>query len=154
VTLTNLPMDYDIKLYNANGSEIGSSHNSGTTIESLSYNKSTAAASYYVQVFGHNNAAYSATTCYTLRVATSNVNQMVDAEGNDGWVANEGLNGGSELSVYPNPAKEHLSIRFFVDEDGTSKASITDLVGRIVWQQDVSVQEGVNTIELPLSDYQ
>ena len=67
VTLTNLPLDYDLELYNAGGTLLFSSTQASTTAETITYNGAPA-ATYYVKVYGYNgNTSASA---YTLRVAT------------------------------------------------------------------------------------
>ncbi|MBS1609598.1 MAG: M4 family metallopeptidase, partial [Bacteroidetes bacterium] len=65
VTLTNLPADYDVRLYNSNGTQLAASQNAGTTSETITRN-ATNAATYYLQVYGYNKA--NSTSCYTLRV--------------------------------------------------------------------------------------
>ncbi|ARU59742.1 hypothetical protein CBW65_00785 [Tumebacillus avium] len=65
VTLTNLPGDYDLYLYNSAGTEVAKSWNSGTSNESISYN-STASGTYYVKVVGYNGAM-SNSVAYALK---------------------------------------------------------------------------------------
>jgi hypothetical protein len=69
ITLTNLPGDYDIILYNSAGTEIKRSENGGTTSETIT-NNNTAAGTYYVKVFGYNGAM-STTVCYTLNIGAT-----------------------------------------------------------------------------------
>ncbi|RTQ47817.1 hypothetical protein EJV47_18025 [Hymenobacter gummosus] len=79
VTLTNLPFDYELELYNASGTLLYSSTNSGTTAETITYNGAPAAA-YYVKVYGYNGATSNA-TAYTLRVSTQSVAWRAAATG-------------------------------------------------------------------------
>ncbi|GFZ34448.1 hypothetical protein CSC2_49740 [Clostridium zeae] len=65
ISLTNLPKDYDLTLYDANGNYIDYSENSGTTSETLT--DTLSAGTYYIQVVGYNGA-YSTTTPYKLTV--------------------------------------------------------------------------------------
>lgn len=65
ISLSNLPGDYDIYLYNQSGTQLASSLKAGTTSESISYN-STAAGNYYVKIIGYNGAM-STTTAYALQ---------------------------------------------------------------------------------------
>lgn len=69
ITLTNLPGDYDIILYNSAGTEIKRSENAGTTSETIT-NANTAAGTYYVKVFGYNGAM-STTVCYALNIGAT-----------------------------------------------------------------------------------
>lgn len=68
ISLSNLPFDYDLELYNAGGTLLYSSTNSSTTAEQIIYNAAPA-ATYYVKVYGYNGN-FSSTTAYTLRVST------------------------------------------------------------------------------------
>jgi hypothetical protein len=65
LSLTNLPGDYDIYLYNSAGSLVAFSENAGTTSESVSYN-ATSTGTYYVEVFGYNGAM-STTQAYAMQ---------------------------------------------------------------------------------------
>ena len=71
ITLTNLPFDYELQLYNAAGTLLFSSTSPSTTAETIIYNNAPA-ATYYVKVYGYNGAT-SNTTAYTLRVSTQAV---------------------------------------------------------------------------------
>lgn len=64
VTLSNLPKDYDLYLYNANGSKLKSSTRGSTYSESVSY-KTSSAGYYYIKVVGYRS--YSTTSPYTLK---------------------------------------------------------------------------------------
>jgi hypothetical protein len=67
ITLTTLPLDYDIRLYSSNGTtQLAISQNGGTSSETIS--RTYTAGTYYIRVYGYNNAN-NATNCYTLRVA-------------------------------------------------------------------------------------
>jgi bacillolysin len=155
VTISNLPADYDLRLYDNKGKQIGVSQNTGTASESISYNLSNGAANYYVQVGGYNGAT--STSCYNLYVATSSVNQLIDdndaeqnatiSKGNEELLDNEGI------LVFPNPAKEKIMVQLSLEAAGTITLSITDFVGRVVMQQSLSLQAGSNTITLPLAKY-
>lgn len=67
VWLTTLPANYDLAVFNSSGAQIGISKNKGPKNESVSL--MVEAGIYYVKVFPAGNAN-SATSCYTLRVAT------------------------------------------------------------------------------------
>ncbi|WP_400190204.1 N-acetylmuramoyl-L-alanine amidase [Hymenobacter sp. B81] len=70
ITLTTLPADYELELYNAAGTLLYNSTNPSTTAETITYNGAPA-ATYYVRVYGYNGATSS--SAYTLRVATQSV---------------------------------------------------------------------------------
>jgi hypothetical protein len=71
VTLTNLPLDYDVFLYK-NNVLVGSSENDGTTAEQIILNTGTAGV-YKVKVIGYNGV-FSASNCYKLKAQIGSVN--------------------------------------------------------------------------------
>ncbi len=99
VTLTNLPADYDLRLYR-NNSQVGISQNDGTASETINY--TATANTYYARVYGYNNAN-NASQCYTLRVS------LGTASVNDNGLVNS-QSGKAVLALFPNPAKQRLSI--------------------------------------------
>ncbi|MCD6413205.1 MAG: carboxypeptidase regulatory-like domain-containing protein [Elusimicrobia bacterium] len=70
VSLTSLPFDYNIRLYDSGEVEISSSVSTGTADEQLVKFLDTP-ATYYVKVEGYNVDAYSSTDTYSLRVSFS-----------------------------------------------------------------------------------
>lgn len=68
VTLTGLPADYDLYLYNSAGTLLYKSENGSTTSETLKYNAAPV-ATYYVLVKGYNGA--NSPTCYTVNASIS-----------------------------------------------------------------------------------
>ncbi|HEU4963237.1 MAG TPA: M4 family metallopeptidase [Bacilli bacterium] len=64
LSLTNLPGDYDLYLYNSAGTELTKSWNGGTTSESISYN-ATATGTYYAKVVGYNGV--NSSSAYALK---------------------------------------------------------------------------------------
>lgn len=115
VSLTTLPADYDLKLLNSAGTQVGISQNGSTTSESISY--TAAAGTYYAQVYGYNKA-YNATNCYTLKV------QLGTAARTDVI-----LTASNDISIYPNPVYNELKINMGKNNE-TVNASITDMFGR------------------------
>lgn len=95
-TLTTLPKDYDLILYNSAQTQVAISQNSSTTSESISYTVSP--GTYYAKVFGFNRAR-STTVCYTLRITT-------------GTAAKSGVEiaANSFDRLYPNPTQSVLNI--------------------------------------------
>ena len=64
ITLTSIPFDYDLKLYNSSGTQLGVSENGNTTNESITYTNA-AVGTYYVYVYGWNGAN-DRNDCYIL----------------------------------------------------------------------------------------
>lgn len=64
ISLTNLPADYDLYLYNSAGTQVAKSENGSTTSETITY--TAAIGTYYVKVIGYSGAK-STTTKYALK---------------------------------------------------------------------------------------
>ena len=108
ISLSNLPQDYDIKLYKSNGVVVALSQKGGTENETITYNTGNVnGGTYYVRVYGYNGA-YTSGNCYTLKVETS-ANSFKEE------VMEESSK--SEINFYPNPASEvfaaEISISLF-----------------------------------------
>lgn len=144
LSLTNLPADYDVKLYNSSGSTLATSQNGSTTAESIVRN-ATAAATYYVQVYGYGGV--SSTSCYTLQVSTSGTNFFGDGQGLMASTKPAFEEGGS-FGVYPNPAKDKLTLYVNAEESSYGQITMTDALGRAVVRQTAQIQKGMNTISL------
>ncbi len=118
LTLTTLPADYDLKLLNSAGTQVGISQAGGTSSESISY--TAAAGTYYAQVFGYNGAN-NAATCYTLKVAL-------------GTASKSGLSatGNAVIKIYPNPVSDILNISVLGEISSKSQFEIIDGKGATV----------------------
>lgn len=143
VTLTNLPADYDMRLYNLSGTQLGSSSNTGTASESITYNTATLGAQYYLQVFGYNGA-FNATQCYTLTVQTSASNLRMEAI--------TGLQK-EDLTISPNPASEKINIEYNGFEGEKSIINIYSPLGQKVATQTQNNLNGLNNMSFNLSQY-
>jgi Zn-dependent metalloprotease len=145
VTLTNLPADYDLKLYNNNGTLLAVSQNGSTVSETITRN-ATSAANYYIQVYGYAGA-YSP-NCYTFRVSTSGTNFFGGST--------EGIVSGfkpdidelNSVTVYPNPVRNKLTLYVNAENEIHTELSMIDITGRLLFKQPVQIQKGANTISV------
>ena len=146
VTLTNLPADYDVRLYNSNGTQLGVSQNGGTTSETITRNTNNV-ATYYVQVYGYNGA--SSTSCYTLRVSTSGTN-FFGGDNTEGIMGSfkPDLEQVNSFAVYPNPVKNKLTVYVNAENSSRTELSMIDITGRTLLKQPVQINKGVNTISV------
>lgn len=127
IQLTGLPADYDVILYNASGTQLASSANSGTSSELIKYNTATAGATYLVRVKGYNSA-FNASTCYTLTVNSASTNYKED--GTEISAPKELLNG---MIVAPNPTSDgKVNIELTEAIEGSYDLMIIDASGRVV----------------------
>lgn len=148
VTLTNLVADYDLKLYKGTSTLIGTSQNGGTTSESLIYNTTSTATTYYAYVYGYGGA-FSATSCYTLRAeisSTSFARLSGETEVDESMIT-EGA-----LSVYPNPSNGTLNIRLQPEADLTQTITVYNQLGQEVDSYEVSFTKEQPAVEIRMND--
>jgi hypothetical protein len=145
ITLTNLPADYDIRLYNSSLSQLAISQNGGTTSETIIRN-STGAATYYLRVYGYNGV-FNTTLCYNLRVNASATNFRLDGSAEEEVLIDPELN---TLTVYPNPAREVINGIFNASQPSTANLRVYDMVGRTVRELPMEIIEGLNKFTVDL----
>ena len=59
----------------------------------------------------------------------------------------------SQISLYPNPANSQVSLNYASSKgQGNSQLTVYDVLGRVVLQQAVVVQEGPNQMNVPLTN--
>lgn len=145
VTLSNLPADYDMRLYSSNGTtQIGISQLSGTVNEVIKYNTATTGSTYYVYVYGYNGA-FNASNCYTLNISTSATSFKESAPSD--------LNNKPELDIYPNPANEAMMVRYFMMANQPVIARVYNTLGQMVFNhQSISTQDGENILKIPVQE--
>ncbi len=142
ITLTNLPFDYDLSLYNAAGTLIGSSAAGGTTNESIIYNTSVVGA-YYIRVIGYNSV-FSTSVCYKLRAAISGTTKATRVRSAENKIE-------SIVTISPNPALSKITISYSAGRSVTEQLIITDVFGRKVYTTTINTKSGHNAqgIDLP-----
>ncbi len=145
ITLTNLPADYDIRLYNSSLTQLAISQNGSTTSETITRN-TTSAGTYYIRVYGYNGA-YSTTKCYSLRVNVgSSTFRTIDSPQEVNPVAV------NQFVVYPNPAHESINAEFNSPTAEIIHVRIFDIMGKSAIVNEMSVNEGNNKFNFDLSE--
>lgn len=144
VTLTNLPVDFDLKLYNSAGTLLKTSANAGTTAESAIYNNG-AVGTYYVQVYGYNGA--NSATCYTLNATIGSTTfRLGTEEGDASDLGNDGF------SVYPNPVSGMATLHIPMDEIAEVGINVFDLNGRKVLVHSALLSKESGDVSLDMSN--
>jgi len=146
VSLSTLPANYNLKLLNSGGTQVGSSAKSGTTAESIAY--TAAAGTYYAQVYPNNNSTFNSTSCYTLKITTGTAARSA-------VVAKETVNGDPvrKMIIYPNPADQALNIEHSW-LSGSADLSIVNMQGKRLISRTVEGSATVLDIsELPRGLY-
>ena len=142
LTLTTLPADYDLKLLNNAGTQVGISQNGSTTSETISY--TAAAGVYYAQVYGYSNAN-NATSCYTLKVTLGTATRGIE---NIPLYSSKKM-----MSVFPNPVQDKLNINL-TGYEGISEIRLIDLNGRTLEvNRTASVNSHLDFAKLPKGMY-
>ncbi|MCW3464163.1 pre-peptidase C-terminal domain-containing protein [Chitinophaga nivalis] len=145
ITLTNLPGDYDVILYNNAGTELGRSANASTSDERIVYNNG-AVGNYYIQVFGYSGAN-STTKCYKLLAATSSTPKQAPPASKNSKDEKAGRAG---ITVYPVPATDRVYVEFNSNKNELQRVTISDISGKVLYNQQHSVLNGYNRLEVGL----
>ncbi len=148
ISLTNLPKNYKLQLYNSSAKLLSTSNNSGTTDETIVLS-STQAATFGVVVSGSTATDFDATNCYTLRVSSDNgalkevpVTQLKTTEA-------MGSNG---ISIYPQPSASVTSIRFGNEWKGSAQLTITNSLGKTITTRKINTENRL--YQLDVSSFQ
>ncbi len=137
VTLTNVPFDYDLKLYKSSGGLLATSQNGGTTSEGIKYNNAPV-GTYYARVYGYNGA-YSATQCYTLTASISNVAFREEQQQDNNLKANTDI----QYNIFPNPSTGLVNIEMNLsDMMSAVNIRVFDLLGNVLKTTDLIDVEG------------
>lgn len=148
IDLTNLPADYDLKLYRGT-TLVGTSQNTGTTAEQLIYNY-TAAATYTVYVYGYNSA-FNASSCYTLRASVGSTNFRT-IEGLETSEENV-ITIEKEVNIFPNPVSGVATLAIESAKPSTAEVMVFDLNGQVVFKQARQLDNPMNELELDFTDH-
>jgi hypothetical protein len=135
VTLSNLPADYDLRLYNSAGTLLSTSANGGNAVEQIKYNNAPV-GTYYIRVYGYNGV-FNATACYTLRADIASI-AFKQQEGADEFSSlNE-----SVLELFPNPTNDGLFYVTMDNEDvGIGLVTLTDASGKVIQKLPITKDE-------------
>lgn len=62
------------------------------------------------------------------------------------------LNAPEEVAIYPNPTNDIVNITYDLSEGGLNKVKITDMQGRVVFNETIQAISGFNKVLIDLSD--
>ncbi len=144
VDLTNLPFDYDLKLYRST-SLLATSELAGIASEQIIYNTSTVSTAYKAYVYGYGGA-FSNSVCYSLQVSLSSSNWRTDGS-TDGQTQEieiplEVID--AAFGMFPNPAANQLTVEVPMEADANVQVAILDPSGRAAMQQHRTLSKGDN----------
>ncbi|MFI5173085.1 MAG: T9SS type A sorting domain-containing protein, partial [Chitinophagales bacterium] len=102
----------------------------------------------YVRVYGYNGA-FSTSQCYKLRInARSSAWRLEQPMSNAN--KDELIN---SIVAIPNPSSTQTTFEFLADMPGTALIKIADMTGRIVYNSNYEVEEGINNWNMDVSDF-
>lgn len=153
ITLTTLPANYTLALWNSAGSRLVRSQNAGTANETIT--RTVTAGTYYVQVVGATNATINATNCYTLRVALGTAARPTATTNASfvqvGEVEIDEAN--PESRIFPNPVTNILKVSL-AGLDGPSDVTLMNgNGGKITTNKNVEHSTEFNVANLPKGMY-
>jgi len=69
------------------------------------------------------------------------------------WIDHTGISNNyiSGMKMYPNPASESVNVTFSSEESAEGVISVMNLMGQMVYNENVSVHEGYNMVTLPVN---
>jgi hypothetical protein len=141
LTLTTLPLNYNLRLVNSAGTVLVTSQNTGTTSETINYTATVGI--YYARVYATNASTFSATSCYTLKVA------LGTAAAPEQIITTKGL-----IKIYPNPVSNILNVSVLGEITNRSTLDIVDVTGAVVMSQKmINNPQALNISSLPRGTY-
>ena len=120
-------MDYDLKIYNSSGTQIGSG-TSTTANETVTLNNQ-AAGTYYVYIYGYNGA--NSATCYTITATVTPVSagcqSSYDNSTNGTYSGAAQIPLNTDVHGLINPKSENDYYRFVITTGGTATITLSTL---------------------------
>jgi hypothetical protein len=144
IVMTDLPFDYDVRIYNSRQQLVGTSNRKDKSDEKIILNNAPM-DNYYVRVYsalGSSNVQ-----CYNL---TANVaeNIFTREDNSENFEAQKPT---EKLQVFPNPASETINIELEVTVENTAQLFLMDLTGKIVYQKQMEVSPTNNIFKLDIT---
>lgn len=146
VSLTNMPADYDMKIYNSNGVQVFSSQNGRLQGEVVVSNNSSIPATYTIRVLGYNGK-FDPTNCYRLFVETSNSDFKVETSSSIDDASKP------QIVYYPNPAYSQLTTEIYSQGNKDVQCTIYNSMGRPVFSKLITTTNGLNTLNVNVDGY-
>lgn len=122
VTLENMYLDYDVKLFGANMQLLQVTQNSAGKTENLVFNANKAGV-YYIQIFGYNNT-FDKYECYKLSVYTSKIKYPILINNN------APIKEDFTFVLRPNPAQDIITVSTVLEDDKNVNWQIINITGK------------------------
>ncbi|MBA3649485.1 MAG: T9SS type A sorting domain-containing protein [Chitinophagales bacterium] len=142
LSLSELPIDADLFVYDGTGNELASAQNVQNISEQITLNTADSGI-YYILVKAGNTPDTANNDCYKLNITASN----------DIPLAITPLSSEEHFTLYPNPANKATVLQLQCDQLGFYSIQITDLLGKVSQLKTVKMEMGRNNIALDLTGY-
>ena len=144
ITLTTLPANYDLYIYNKIYKQLAASKKQGKTSETNTRTYST--GTFYVKIVGINNA-FDAANCYTLKVTPGTATLNSENPNPSAAIAD------NSLHLFPNPVSSVLNVNTSAISSG-AMIKVVDIFGKTVLSQRItSSNSRINVSKLVNSTY-
>ncbi len=146
LTLSNMPADYDVYLYDRNMRMVGASVNNGTGNDIIIFNSLARRTTYLVKIMG-KNGAFNSRQCYNISVA---LNATAWAPEPGATIAyDDDLTG---TILYPNPADKFFNLRLESKVEEAATLQLTTGTGHVVRRLPVRLFKGQNQLRFSVAD--
>lgn len=148
IRLTNLPLDYDLRMYNSAGTLLYSSENGSTTAETITFNNAPV-ATYYIRVIGYNGV-FSTSSCYSLNASIGSAAFKYNMELTPEDAVIESME--TTVSMFPNPSVDgRFSCYLTNDILGLVNMDVFDASGRLIESKSFDKTEQFVKTEVDMS---
>jgi|GEM_PF-2192741 len=147
VRLSNLSVNHDLEVYKQQV-RVDSSYEMGITDEVIVFDD-TLGGIYMIRVFNQQNCKNNPDS-YTLNVAMNRMASRLGLSSSDSLKSHPSV---LSIDVYPNPAKEWVTVQINSELDCQVDICITDVMGRVAWKTTTFLKEGANQQNIPLTNF-
>ena len=149
LTLSNIPAEYQMRLFDNSGTLIAEATSSSTIAKTIKWNNGKV-GSFHIQIFT-KNGVFSAKNCYELKVETSaNAFKYNTRETAD----NQPISDDFDVNIAPNPVQEYAKISVSADKNKILDFTMFDLTGKILKTDKFNVEADNNSFFLATDDVQ
>ena len=149
LTLSNIPAEYQIRLYDSNAVLISEGTSSSISAKSLKWNNGKV-GSFFIQIFS-KNGVFSTQNCYELKIETSsNVYKSNNKQSAD----NQDITNGFDVNIAPNPVQEYAKISISTDKNISLNYTMFDLTGKTIQADKFDIAQDNNSFFLETTHLQ
>ena len=143
LTLSNIPSEYQIRLYDSNSTLIAEGTSTSAVAKAIKWNNGNV-GSFFIQIFS-KNGVFSTKNCYDLKIETSaNTFKTLNKESID----NQLITNDFSVNIAPNPIQEYAKISISTDKNMSINCTMFDLTGKIIRTNKFEIDQDNNSFFL------